>query len=109
MKIKMNITRADGSTATVTTRPADLVAFERHFGIGFPEAFDSLAKMRIGHQFWLAWHAETRPARGQSAETLDALHDAWLDQVEDVDVQQEGDPVPLPVGGAGGATPSTGG
>lgn len=108
MKIRLTITRVDGTTSKVETRPADLVAFERHFGIGFPEAFDSLAKMRIGHQFWLAWHAETRPARGQSAETLDALHDAWLDQVDDVDVVEEAK-VPLAGGGAGGATPPTGG
>lgn len=79
MQTNLHITYADGSKKTVSTTPADIVAFESKFDLSIARINDNF---RMTHLYFLAWHAENRAKET----TLD--FDAWVDAIEAV----EGDP-----------------
>ena len=79
MQTNLHITYADGSKKTVSTTPADIVAFESKFDLSIARINDNF---RMTHLYFLAWHAEHRSKQT----TLE--FDAWVDSIEAV----EGDP-----------------
>lgn len=103
-KLKFEITYADASKATATTRPGTDVAFERRFGCSVASLFGDLprnldaddpdARLEMvkwfgsafssEHTSFLAWHA-SRDSRD---------FDAWLDSVEEITWEMAGAPVP---------------
>ena len=84
---KMTVTMVDGAVhANVSPRPADLMAFERHFGV----VISAGGGFSMEQLMYLAW----RPLRRSEATLLDL--DAWIDQVERIDVVSDEPPTPIP-------------
>lgn len=67
----------DGSSADLTTSPADIVAFESKFDMSVAKLQDNI---RLTHIFFLAWHIAHRTKATALA------FDAWLETVETVEL-----------------------
>lgn len=102
-RLEFTVAYADGSTATVTTRPATDVAFERKFGRSLVSLFTDVPvragsdaesdeqrramlrwfaeQLTAEHTYFLAWHA-SRDARD---------FDTWLDGVVSINWQIDRD------------------
>ena len=98
MKLKLDITDADGIVDRVTVRPRTQVAYERHFKTRLD---DTLGNEGL---YWMAWHALGTNKK----------FDEWLDAVDSVDpveddaeVSDTPDPLaPTPSSGASLPSPS---
>jgi uncharacterized phage protein gp47/JayE len=73
--IELEITYLDGTTVTVSTIAADLVAFETKFNIAVSRLQDD---PRVTYMFFLAWHALHRS--GGTKEDFDK----WVNTVSGV-------------------------
>ncbi len=93
MRLTFAVTYADGSTAEAVASVADQVAFEREFSKSLVELASA---PRVADMCWLAWHG-LRRANGSTPE-----FDEWLLTVDNVEMADASDPVPL------GTAPSTG-
>ena len=89
MKMGFRIVHA-GSERTVVAGPKQIVAFERHWGLGLGKA---LTEVRIEHLAWLAHagcHAEAQAGNGPAVKPFDS----WLDDLQDIEALGE-EPRPL--------------
>lgn len=86
MRIAMNVVTSDGSAVDVTASTADLVAFEREWDRSVARFSDDF---RLTDFCWLAWHASKRTGK------TTATFEDWLETVDEVNAQGEGDIVPL--------------
>ena len=60
-----------GKTDNISTGPADVIAFERHFD----KPSTAISTGRMEYFWWIAWHACKRQAK------TDLEFDAWMDTV----------------------------
>lgn len=86
MKLPLQATYNDGSAVDATATTADLVAFEDKF-------VRSVARleveMRLTDVCWLAWKSLTRQGK------TSADFDSWLETIENVELMDEEETVPL--------------
>lgn len=79
MATRVTVTYTGGETETIVIRPLGMVAAERQFGAGVVNGHSMEAML------WAGWYLKGKP---------DGSLDAWLETIEDMDV--EGAPaVPL--------------
>ena len=75
--ITINLTFADGTTATAVASAPDFVAFETRFD----KSVQTFANdVRLTYMFFLAWHALKR------TKVTDLEFEAWLETVADIQV-----------------------
>lgn len=86
MRLTFAVTYADGSTAEAIASVADQVAFEREFSKSLVELASA---PRVSDMCWLAWHG-LRRANGSTPQ-----FDEWLLTVDNVEMADASDPVPL--------------
>lgn len=107
MNLTINVTYLDGTSATVKSRPATEIAFERRFNLGLAEAFKSvpafnddgtpkrndagepeyevdMTRIRMEWLYFLAFHAAK-----QSTD-----FDAWVETISDIEVGGADSPDP---------------
>jgi hypothetical protein len=85
MKMQLRVTYNDGSGADATVSAPDLVAFESKFDRSVAR-FES--EVKFTDLVWLAWHYLNR--KGEVGD-----FDKWLENVDQVEVGEVGDPAPL--------------
>jgi hypothetical protein len=83
----VTVVRAGDQRETFTVKPATIVAFERHFGVGLG-ALSTDARME--YIYWLTWEAERRSG------AVVKPFDGWLEDVEDVELADDADPLEVP-------------
>jgi len=85
MRMKLQVTYADGSGVVAVVTAPDFVAFEREFD-------RSVARFETEVKFtdicWLAWHRLNR--EGSAGE-----FDKWLDNLDSVEIKDTEEPAPL--------------
>ena len=86
MRINMKVAMLDGSAVDVSASTADLVAFEREWDRSVARFSDDF---RLTDFCWLAWHACKRTGK------TTADFNAWLELVDEVNADGEGELVPL--------------
>jgi hypothetical protein len=90
-KLTFNVTYSNGDTATVTTRPAADVAFERRFGHTVASLFkdapldDSVDEVAALRWIGEAFTTEQTAFLAYAAARVDVEFDAWLDTVKSID------------------------
>lgn len=82
-KLKIKVTKPDGSSEVVVVRPVTQVALERAYKMGIGDA------NHAEHMYWMAWHASGSPGK----------FDDWLDQIDDVDPVDDEDDDAGPLAG----------
>lgn len=85
MKMQLVVTYNDGSGADVEASAPDLVAFEREFNRSVARFGEEI---RFTDICWLAWHNQNRLGKAGDFDT-------WLNTVDQIDVQDVGEPAPL--------------
>ncbi len=81
----------DGAERTVTAGPKQIVAFERHWGVGIARA---LSEGRIEHLAWLAHQASLAEAQAGNGPAVKPF-DEWLDALDDLEATDGDEPAPL--------------
>lgn len=81
----------DGAERRLTAGPKQIVAFERHWGLGIGKA---LAEARIEHLAWLAHQAALAEAQAGNGPAVKPFDD-WLDALTDLEVTDGEEPDPL--------------
>jgi hypothetical protein len=85
MRMKLNVTYADGSGVEAIVSAPDFVAFEREFD-------RSVARFETEVKFtdicWLAWHRLNR--EGTAGD-----FDKWLENLDSVEISDTAEPAPL--------------
>jgi len=76
MQTNLRVNYADGSTKSVSTTPADIVAFESKFEISIARLS---TEFKMTYLYYLAWHVESRTKQS----SLD--FEAWLETIESVE------------------------
>ena len=77
--ITINLTFADGTTATAVASAPDFVAFETRFD----KSVQSFASdVRLEHMLFIAWNASKR--KGETKLEFDE----WLETVENIEVEE---------------------
>lgn len=84
--MQATVEMADGSEYTVRILPVDVVAFERHYGIGVAK-LEAAGDLLTEHAMYMAWHALART--GQWSGDLES----FIEQVASVEDEAEA-PVP---------------
>tara|TARA_R100000808_G_scaffold18667_1_gene40824 strand:+ start:180 stop:473 length:294 start_codon:yes stop_codon:yes gene_type:complete len=80
-----------GAERVVVAGPKQIVAFERHWGLGVGRA---MSEVRIEHLAWLAHAAALADAQTNGAPPVKPFDD-WLEQLTDLEVVENDGAVPL--------------
>lgn len=80
MRFNLRILFEDGTSAEVTAKAADVVAFEERFDLSLAQLQD---KVKMTHLLFLGWHVQHR-----TGETKDDFG-KWLELVDNVEVVGE--------------------
>ena len=82
--LTVSVTVVDQPPIQIPVKPRTVLAFERHFGVGWTKAFnDDNSKME--YVYWLAWEAM------RSDGNVVKPFDAWIETVEEVKLVPKGD------------------
>src|SRR5438046_1315427 len=101
MNMTIKVDYADGTSATVKSRPATEVAFERKFNLGLAEAFEPIPTgdknpdgtpemtgnpktIRMEYLYFIAWHATKQGGD----------FDAWMETLDDIELIDSDSPDP---------------